>query len=596
MTSPPRPRGLALPSSAERRPSPLGNATTRPPARGTSCVLSTTHALATSAGQRIGHAGGSAVDAGVAAGIALNVVEPHMCNFGGVAPVMVFRPGMEAPETIDGVGRWPASIDLASYRAWYGGDIPIGIERSVTPAACDAWLTALARHGTLSLADVAAPAIELCERGMPVQRSLALFLDLYAERLWRWPGSAATLFPTGRPPREGEVFRQPALASLLRRLVASEAHSRAAGADRAAAIMAARDEFYLGSVANEIAKFFSREQWPLTAADLAKQRVRIEAPASTAYRGVDVHACGAWSQGPLVPMTLNVLEGFDIATMGAGSAAFFHHYAEAMKLAAADREGFFGDPALVDVPLAALLAKDYAAIRRALLRPNEAWPELPPPGDPWPLAGRPGRAGHVPQATGGIGSPDTAYVCALDAIGNAFSATPSDHVCGGPMVPGLGIVISHRGGQFWTDPDHPAALAPGKRPRLTPNPAMLMRDGEVVLAFGSPGEDVQAQAMVQTVCNIVDFGLDVQAAIEAPRVASHSFPWSYHPHVYRPGVLLLEGGTAPGVADGLRALGHKVETGPRFGYGMGAVCAAGRDGAALIGGCDPRRDGIALAW
>jgi gamma-glutamyltranspeptidase / glutathione hydrolase len=596
MKAPWRDPARAIPSREEQRPPPLGNASTRPAARGTSMVLSTTNYMATAAGYRVAHLGGNAIDAGVAAGIALNVVEPHMCNFGGVAPIMMFRPGMAVPETIDGLGRWPQAIDLDSYRAWFGGDIPIGVERSVTPAACDAWLSALARHGTLALADVMAPAIELCERGVVVTHSMALFLNLYEARLKRWKASATTLLLNGRARREGEILLQPELAALLRRLVHAESRARAGGASRSDAIMAARDEFYSGSIADEIAAFFEAEQWPLTRADLAAQRVAITPAVRGTYRGIDVYACGPWCQGPLVPLTLNILDGFDLAGMGQGSADFFHHYAEAMKLAAADREGFFGDPSQIDVPVEALLSAAYARGRRELIDGTRAWPALPPPGDPWPLAGRSGLPGQVPAIASGIGSPDTAYACAMDADGNAFSATPSDHVCGSPMVPGLGIVISHRGGQFWTQPGHPSALAPGKRPRLTPNPGMLMRDGKVLFALGSPGEDIQAQAMVQVICNLVDFGLDIQAAIEAPRVASHSFPWSYHPHVYRPGALMMEAGAAPNAQAVLQARGHAVEMAPRFSYGMGAVCAAGRDGDGLVAGCDPRRDGIALAW
>lgn len=596
MKMPPRDVRLAIPSSAEQRPPSLANRGTRPPARGTSIVVSTTNYMATSVGYRVAQLGGNAIDAGVAAGIALNVVEPHMCNFGGVAPVMIFRPGMTSPETIDGLGRWPQAIDLPSYRSWFNGDIPIGVERSVTPAACDAWLTSLARHGSLSLAQVLEPSIELCERGVVVTHSLAMFLQLYEERLSRWECSASTLLAGGRAPQEGEVLRQPELAGLFRRLLKAEALALSTGSSRSEAIMAARDEFYLGSIADDIAAFFEKEQWPLTRADLAAQRVTIEPAVHGEYRGLQVYSCGPWCQGPLVPLTLNILEGFDIAGMGLGSADFFHHYTEAMKLAVADREGFFGDPSQIDVPIQALLSRPYARARRQLLDTRKAWAALPPPGDPWPMAGRSGPAGQVPSATEGIGSPDTAYVCAMDDQGNAFSGTPSDHVCGSPMVPGLGIVISHRGGQFWTQEGHPSALAPGKRPRLTPNPGMLMKDGKVLFALGSPGEDVQAQAMVQVICNLVDFQLDIQSAIEAPRVASHSFPWSYHPHVYRPGVLLMEEGANKEVESTLSKQGHKVKMTSRFSYGMGAVCAAGVDGDGLIAGCDPRRDGVALAW
>src|SRR6266851_7738063 len=249
----------------------------------------------------------------------------------------------------------------------------------------------------------------------------------------------------------------------------------------------------------------------ITEEDLAAQHVTIEPPVHTAYRGIDVFACGPWSQGPLVPMTLNLLEGYDVSAMGPGSLAYLHRYTEAMKLAAADREGFFGDPDQVDVPIRGLLDKGYAQERRDLIRDDRAWPELPPPGDPWPHEGRSGPPGYVPRVASGVGAPDTSYCCAMDAEGNAFSATPSDPGLGSPLVEGLGMIVSTRGAQLWTTPGHPSAIAPGKRPRLTPNPALLMKDGRALMPFGCPGEDAQCQAMVQVVCNIVDFGMNTQA-------------------------------------------------------------------------------------
>src|SRR6266576_3820538 len=240
-------------------------------------MVSSCHYLATFAGARMFELGGNAIDAGVAAGIALNVLERHLTDFGGVAPIVVFRPGMDAPETIDGLGHWPASLDLDTYRATHGDDMPIGVARSVTPAAADAWLTALARHGRLSLAEVLAPSIELCD-GFPVY---------------------------------------PRLAAIER------AHQSRGRSD---AIMAARDAIYLGDIADQIASFMREAGGAITSDDLRAQRVRIEAPAHSTYRGIDVYACGPWSQGPLVPMTLNLLEGFDVAGMGPGTLEFLHRY------------------------------------------------------------------------------------------------------------------------------------------------------------------------------------------------------------------------------------------------------------------------------
>lgn len=566
----------------------------RPAYLGSHHLVSTCHYLASTAGLRVFERGGNAIDAGVAAGIALNVVERHLTDFGGVAPIVVFRPGMTEPETIDGVGRWPANFTLEAYRARFGDDMPVGIPRSVTPAAADAWLTALARHGRLTLEEVLAPSIELCD-GFPVYPRLAMAIARLEERLQAWPTSAKVFLPQGRPPRVGDLFVQADLGGLFRRLVAVERANRAKG--RVAAIMAARDDFYLGNVALEIAAFMRREGGALTADDLAEHRVSVAPPVHSTYRGIDVYACGPWSQGPLVPMTLNILEGYDVASFGPGTLAFLHRYAEAFKLAAADREGFFGDPDQVDVPMRGLLDKDYAAERRALVRDDRAWPELPLPGDPWRYEGRSGAAGYTPQVATGVGSADTSYVCAMDEEGNAFSATPSDPGMGSPLVGGLGIIVSTRGAQLWTTPGHPSAIAPRKRPRLTPNPALLMKDGRALMPFGCPGEDAQCQAMVQVVCNIVDFGMNVQAAIEAPRVISRSFPWTFFPHAYEPGVLGAEGRISSEARDGLAALGHRIQDLPDFSPAAAGVCAIRRlEAGTLEGGADPRRESYALGW
>jgi len=556
--------------------------------------VSSCHYLASLAGLRMFPRGGSAIDAGVAAGIALNVLERHLTDFGGVAPIMAFQPGMSEPVTIDGLGRWPASLDLESYRARYGDDMPIGLPRAVVPAAADAWLTALARYGRLTLADVLTPAIELCD-GFPVYPRLARAIAMLEERLRRWPSSARVFLPEGRPPRVGELLVQSDLGALFRRLVTIESAHTTRG--RAAAIMAARDALYRGDIAAEIAAFLGAEGCALTSEDLASYHVSIGKPVRTTYRGVDVYACGPWSQGPLVPMTLNLLEGYDVASLGPGSLVFLHRYTEAMKLACADREGFFGDPDQVDVPIKGLLDKAYAEERRALIRDDRAWRELPPPGDPWRAEGRSGPAGWVPRPRAGVGAPDTSYVCAMDAEGNAFSATPSDPGLGAPLVPGLGIIVSTRGAQLWTTPGHPSAIAPRKRPRLTPNPALLLKDGRALMPFGCPGEDAQCQAMVQVACNVIDFGMNVQAAIEFPRVVSHSFPWSFHPHAYEPGLLKVEERIAPEVREGLARLGHRVEVLPDFTPAVAGVCAIRRlETGTLEGGADPRRESYAVGW
>jgi gamma-glutamyltranspeptidase/glutathione hydrolase len=458
----------------------------------------------------------------------------------------------------------------------------------------DAWLTALARFGRLSLADVLTPAIELAD-GFPVHPLLARRLAASAEQLRAWPASAAAFLPHGRPPTAGEVLAQRDLAAFLRRLVAIE-HAHASRG-REAAILAAREAFYRGDIARELASFIERAGGLLTYDDVASYHVTFEEPAHTTYRGYDVYATGPWSQGPVVPMTLNILEGFDLVSLGHASADHLHFVAEALKLAFADREAYVGDPAQVDVPLTGMLSKDYAAAQRRRIDAQRAAPELPAAGDPWRFEGRAARTARAPQPVGGGSSEDTSYVCAVDHDGNAFSATPSDPAVGAPLVPGLGIIVSTRGAQFWLDEGHPSVIAPRKRPRLTPNPGMVLKDGKVFMAFGCPGEDAQPQGMVQALSNVVDFGMNVQAAIEAPRAISWSFPRSFWPHEYRPGFLGVESRVSREVREELRRRGHDVHDYPDFTPAASGVCAITVDErGTLAGGADPRRESLAVGW
>lgn len=573
---------------------PIAVTQARPEFLATKHVVSSSHYLATMAGLRIFALGGNAADAGIAAGIALNVLEPHLTNFGGVAPIMFFRPGMPRPETIAGVGCWPRRLTLARFLERYGGDMPIGAPRYVTPAAPDAWLTALARYGRLTLGEVLRPAYELCE-GFPVFDRLARAIATLAPRLTQWPASAQVFLPSGRPPRTGEILVQRELGSLFRRLIDVE---RGAGhRGREAAIMAARDDVYRGEVARVLAAHAGRTGSELDAEDLAVYRAAIEPPVSSTYRDVEVHACGPWSQGPLLPMVLNLLQGANVRQLGPGSAAYLHYLIEAIKLACADREGFFGDPTHIDVPITGLLHPRYADERRRLIDPARACPQLPLPGDPWRYEGHSGPTGYIPVPAAGAPQPDTSFVCAMDADGNAFCATPSDPGLSAPLVDDLGIIISTRGAQLWTTQGHPSAIAPGKRPRLTPNPAMLISSGQAVMPLGCPGGDAQVQAMVQVIANVLDFGMNIQAAIEAPRVISASFPSSFHPHPYEPGVVRVEGRVPAHVREALASLGHTVEVLPDFTPSAAGVCAIRRrDGGVLEGGADPRRASYAAGW
>jgi gamma-glutamyltranspeptidase/glutathione hydrolase len=580
--------------------------TSRPSVRGTHHVVSSVHYLATMGGLRVLERGGNAIDAGVAAGICINVVQPQLAMFGGVAPIVI-KPAGGEPVQISGLGRWPRAATLDLYLSKYGGNMPGGLGRTVTPAAPDAWLTALAEYGTLSLAEVLAPALQYAAEGFPLGPELHRAIANAAKPgggFERWPSSAEAYLPDGRVPEIGEVYRQPLLARTFRRLLDAEA--RASGSRRER-IYAARDLFYRGEIAREIAAFHQANGGLLTEADLAEFRVGIEPPARSTFRGYDVLTCGPWCQGPTLLMALNLLEGLDLHALERGSADYLHAVLEALKLAFSDRDRYFGDPDFVDVPLAGLLSKDYATERRAMLRLSEAWPGAPPPGNPWPFqAGVNGSPSCGPEGTALATGPrtsrrqvehDTSYVCVVDAAGNAFSATPSDGGVGGAAIPGLGFPISGRGGQNWLDPAHPSCLAPWKRPRLTPNPAMALRDGRVAVAFGCPGGDSQVQGMLQVFLNIAEFGLEPQAAIEAPRVVTRSFQNSFWPHVYQAGRVDAETRIPEAVRADLAARGHDVHANHPWG-GVSLVCAITADPrtGVLAGGADPRSDGYAAGW
>jgi gamma-glutamyltranspeptidase/glutathione hydrolase len=381
--------------------------------------------------------------------------------------------------------------------------------------------------------------------------------------------------------------------------------ARALG-DRKARIYAARDLIYRGALAREIGSFHKEQGSLLTETDLAEFHVRVEQPEHIAYRGYDIYTCGAWCQGPSLLLALRLLEGFDLRAMRPGSAPYLHTVVEALNLAFSDRHAHFGDPDFVPVPMTGLLSKEYAAARRALIRDGAAWPEMPPAGDPWPF--EPGGRGNGQVGPGGQAAArvaanpgpiegDTSYVCVVDADGNGFSATPSDGVFGSPVVPGLGFAISTRGTQTWLDPDHPSCLAPWKRPRLTPNPALARKDGGLFMTFGCPGGDSQVQGMLQTFLNVVEFGMDPQAAIESPRVASHNFPNSFWPHVYHPGRLDVETRVPEHVRGALARMGHDVRAERAWG-GVSLMCAIVVDPetGVRVGGADPRGDNYAVGW
>lgn len=569
----------------------------QPMITGARYMISAGHYLATEAGWAVLQAGGNAIDAAVAAGIALGVVHSDQVQFTGVAPMVIYLKERDEVVTVAGLGTWPRAARLETFVAEHGGTIPPGVLRTVVPSAPDAWILALEKFGTMSFGDAAAAAIRYARDGFTMHPVMAHWIEKNAASYRRWPQNAAIWLPGGSVPREGERFVQQDLARSIQFMVDEE--RAAAPRGRAAGLAAARDAFYRGDLAQAMARYHREHGGWLTAEDLATYRSEIVPPVRATFRGTDVLTCGPWCQGPTLLQMLALLDGVDLAALGHNTAAYAHVVTEAMKLAFADRERYYGDPRFVRVPMHTLLSPAYNAERRRLIRDDRAWPEMPPPGhvpgfDARPAPGQPSAAALASPVVPG----DTSYVCVVDAKGNVVSATPSDSSWDGPVIPGLGFVPSTRGSQSWAVPGHTSCVAPGKRPRLTPNPALARRGNRWFMPFGAPGGDLQAQGMMQVFLNHVVFGMSVQEAIDAPRFVTHSFPGSFEPHPYLPGRLDVEAGVGRATGEALAALGHRVEWLPDISINTAGVCAivADHEAGILYGGADPRRAARAMGW
>lgn len=586
----------------------------RPTVMATRHAISAGHYLASEAGFDILNAGGNAIDAGVAAGLALGVLHSDLVNVAGVAPIMIRLAKTGEVVTIDGLGTWPRAATVDFFVREHGGRIPEGLLRTVVPAAPSAWITALERYGTLSFGAVAAAAIRFARDGFPVYPLFAGFITDHLAGYERTAENRRIYLPKGRPPEVGEKFVQSDLAATLQYMVDQEA---AAGGDRIDGLRAAHDAFYAGDITRTICDYHRDNGGLLTLEDMAGFRARFEPPLRVEFAGAEIYCCGPWSQGISLAQIFALLEQTNPGAMAHNSPAYIHHLTEALKLVFADRERFVGDPNFVDVPVGPMLDPGYLAARRGLIDPDRAAPGMPPAGDPERGAARasgPGGPAMAAQAgsgldphairpqditpAGGPDSADTSYVCVVDEDGNVFSATPSDTSADTEVIPGTGLCPSSRGSQSRGEPGLAASVAPGKRPRLTPNPALALKDGKPFMAFGTPGGDVQIQAMTQVVLNVMCYGMDIQSAIEAPRFATYSFPSSFAPNDYFPGLLMLEARLPQETGAALSARGHNAEWWPEWTWKAGGVCAILCDAEAgiLHAGADPRRAGYALGY
>ena len=566
----------------------------RPTLIGKRYAVACGHYLAAAAAARVLERGGNAVDAGVTAAMALAVVQPDIVSFSGVAPTLVYLKNERKVQSIAGLGYWPARADVERLRAEGNGTIPEGLLRTVMPAAPATHIAALSRFGTISFEEAAAPAYELARDGFAAYPVFVRHLEKYRDDFGRWPSSAAVYLPGGEPPRVGAIFRQERLAQSIAGMMQAE---RSARGDRLAKLRAVHDYYYKGPIADAIAGFHRENGGFVTKEDLAGFETPVEPGIHCAYKGFEVHCCDVWCQGVSLLQAMKILEGVDLQALKHNSPAYVHCVAEALALAFADREGYVGDPRFVEVPVAGLLSNDYAASQRSRIQRGKAFAGMPAPGKP-PGASRDPfipDLDRFPQLEEGA-APDTIYCCVVDGEGNCYSATLSDNASDTLVIPGLGGTVSSRGSQSRLEPGHPAEVKPGKRPRLTPSPALALRDGELYMGFGTPGGDVQMQAMLQVFLNITEFGMTVQQAIEQPRFGTFTFPNSFSP--FAVGRFNLESRFPQATIGALASLGHPVELWSDLAPAAGAVCAVMREPATgwLHAGADPRREAYAIAW
>jgi len=550
--------------------------TTRPELRGTFGMVASTHWLASAAGMAVLELGGNAFDAAVAAGLTLQVVEPHLNGPGGDLPALLWPAASGEPLVLCAQGPAPRAATIELYRDELGLELVPGTGplAAVVPGAFGGWLAMLRDHGTLPLADVLHFAIGYAENGYPVLPAIAGAIR-NVESLFRdeWTSSAEVYLPVAEP---GTLHRNPQLAATYRRIL-DESNGE---------IDAALDCWYRGFVAEAMLSFQEREWMDssgerhaglLAEDDLRDWRPSYEQPLAVDYHGLTVLKAGPWSQAPVFLQQLRLLEGFDLESMGQASAEYVHTVTECAKLAFADREAWYGDPEFSDVPLQVLLSREYASERRALVTDSSS-AELRPgsPGGRDPRL--PGPVGDVPVAPG-IGEPtrgDTVHLDIVDRWGNMVAATPSGGwLWGAPVIPELGFCLGTRAQMFWLEEGLPNSLEPGKRPRTTLSPTLVARDGEPALALGTPGGDQQDQWTLHVFLAHVHFGLDLQAAIDAPNHHTEAFPSSFYPRETRPRHVAVEERAGLDTVAGLRARGHEVEVCAP--WSLGRVSAVGRE-------------------
>jgi gamma-glutamyltranspeptidase/glutathione hydrolase len=575
-------------------------------ARGTRGAVGAGSEFAAEAGMRLFHQGGNAVDAGVASMFAASMAEYSHFGFGGEAPILI-RSKTGKVYSIAGVGTMPklATADFFRSRRLIEGEIlqmdPGGLKGMVpvagmmpvlVPSMVDAGLLALREFGVKSLAEVMQPAIELAD-GMAMDEMRAQSIARSQEFFELWPDSKRHFLPNGRVTRPGEIFRRPDTARTLRAMVEAERKALKAGKTRSQAIDAVRDFFYRGEIAQKIDAFSKANKGLIRYEDMASFKLELEEPLSTEYRGYTVYKPGFWSQGPSLLQTLNILEGFDMRAAGLNTPDYIHRLTEALKLAYADRDTYYGDPKFAKVPAERLLSREYAAERRRLITDRASQSFVP---------GKLG--GQHPTETATARFPiddalmarDTTCVDTIDKDGLVFSATPSGAWLPSVIAGDTGIPLTQRAQSFLLIPGHPNELAGGKRPRVTLSPTLVTRQGQPYLALSTPGGDNQDQSLIQLLLNVFEFGMNAQNAVEAPRIQTRHLVSSFDNHAWNLADLLLDERIPQQVFTEMMRRGHRVEYRNRWNNGAAPVMVRVVPGGILEAGADPWGYRVAHAW
>jgi gamma-glutamyltranspeptidase/glutathione hydrolase len=594
--------------------------TQKPALHGRHWVAITGKPLGAEAGAMMFQKGGNAVDATCAMLAAVTTMW-DVLSWGGETQALIYNPKTKKVIAINALGVAPTGATADFYHS-KGMRFPpeYGPLSAITPGTPGGLMVMLAEYGKLSLREVLEPAIRMAD-GYPIEEETANSIERNKRWLKQWRYSSAVMLPHAGEAREapeaGEIFRQPELAATLRKLVEAEQDALRRGKNRHDAIMAAYDRFYRGDIAQEFVRGVQEEGGLITLADLANWRVKIEEPLMTTYRGIEVYKLPQWSQGPTMLQALNILEGFDLKSMGYNSTRYIHTLYQTMSLAFADRDFYYGDPAFPpEEPIRGLLSKEYARERAKLINPDRNDPDIKP-GDPYPFQG--GTNPYLPllqrwsprPVTTSEGGDDAAALAAFDEAfrrgttsieaadtsGWVVSVTPSGGWIPAVIAGHTGIGVSQRAQQFVVDSaDNPFnVIVPGKRPRVTLTPSLAMKDGKPFLAFAVQGGDTQDQNLLQFFLNVVEFGMDVQQSVEAANITSYQMRNSFGEHKTEPGRLTLRDDTPSWVRHELRAMGYKLEFDDRTSGPINAIFFDWKHGS-FWGGSSNHGEDYGIAW